>query len=80
MATTIKVQTIEAQKNNVVLPVPFQPKSWRVEIDEFLADTRMTNLFLLALEQMQNDGLGTLDDKGNVNWWTFYNLSGIAHI
>ena len=71
MATTIKIQTIEAQKNNVVLPVLFQPKSWRVEIDEFL---------LLSLEQMQNDCLGTLDDKGNVNWWTFYNLSGIAHI
>ena len=90
MAVNI-VKTVEAQKSNVVLPVSIQPTAWRVEIDEFLADTKMTNLFLLALEKMQKDGLGMLDAKeletkeaglgplqakDKVNWWTFYNLSG----
>ncbi len=88
-ASTVK--TMEAQKENHILPVSIQPTAWRVEIDEFLADTKMTNLFLLALEKMQKDGLGMLDarelemkqashgpleDKDKVNWWTFYNLSG----
>ncbi len=84
-------KTMEAQKDNIVFPVSIQPTAWRLEIDEFLADTKMTNLFLLALEKMQKDGLGMLDakelemkkaglgpleDKEKVNWWTFYNLSG----
>lgn len=82
---------MEAQKNNIVLPVSVKLNSWRVEIDEFLADTKMTNLFLLALEKLQKDGLGMLDakelemkeagigplkDHDKVNWWTYYNLSG----
>ena len=90
MAVNI-AKTIVAQKDNIVLPVSIRPAAWRVEIDEFLADTKMTNLFLLALEKMQKDGLGMLDakdlemkqqahgpleDKDKVNWWTFYNLSG----
>ena len=85
------VKTMEAQKSNIVLPVSIQPTAWRLEIDEFLADTKMTNLFLLALEKMQMEGLGMLnakeleiktaglgplEDKDKVNWWTFYNLSG----
>ena len=45
----------------------------------------MINLFLVALEKMQKDGLGMLmkeaglgplEDKDEVNWSTFYNLSG----
>ena len=75
MAVNI-AKTIVAQKDNLVLPVSTHPAAWRVEIDEFLSDTKMTNLFLLALEKMQKDGLGMLDAKDKVNWWTFYNLSG----
>ena len=62
MAVNI-AKTMEAQKSNIVLPVFIQPTAWRVEVDEFLADTKMTNLFLLALEKMQKDGLGMLDAK-----------------
>lgn len=51
----------------------------------------MINLFLLALEKMQKDGLGMLnakelemkkaglgplEDKDKVNWSIFYSLSG----
>ena len=91
MAPSI-VKTMEEQKNNIVLPVSTQPTAWRVEIDEFLADTKMTNLFLLALDKMQQAGLGMrgaeelqrkqenvlspLEDKDKVDWWTFYNLAG----
>ena len=87
MAVNI-VKTVEAQKSNVVLPVSIQPTAWRVEIDEFLADTKMTNLFLLALQkdglgmldakelETKEAGLGPLQAKDKVNWWTFYNLSG----
>ena len=91
MAVNI-AKTMEAQKLNNVLPVSIQPTAWRVEIDEFLADTKMTNLFLLALDGMQQAGLGMLgaeeverkqktsvsplNDKDKVDWWTYYNLSG----
>ena len=85
-------KTMEAQKSNIILPVSIQPTAWRVEIDEFLADTKMTNLFLLALDKMQQAGLGMLgaedlerkqksgpsplNDKDKVDWWSYYNLSG----
>ena len=52
----------------------------------------MTNLFLLALDKMQQAGLGMLgaeelekkkrislgplEDKDKIDWWTFYNPSG----
>ena len=45
----------------------------RVEIDEFLDDNDMTNLFLLALSEMQKEDA----DKGkdSEDWWTFYSFS-----
>ena len=77
MGSKVKAKTIEAQEKNVVLPIPVQPTAWRVEIDEFLADTKMTNLFLLALQKMQTDGIGTLEN-GKVDWWTYHNLSSMS--
>jgi hypothetical protein len=77
MGSKVKPKTIEAQEKNVILPIPVLPTAWRVEIDEFLADTKMTNLFLLALQKMQTDGLGTLEN-GKVDWWTYHNLSGVS--
>ena len=82
----------DAQDKNIILPVSIRPTAWRVEIDEFLADTKMTNLFLLALDKMQQASLGMLgaeelekkkrmspgplEAKDKVDWWTYYNLSG----
>ncbi|KAL2047685.1 hypothetical protein N7G274_000727 [Stereocaulon virgatum] len=62
MDSQVKAKTIEAQEKNVVLPISVQPTAWRVEIDEFLAETKMTNLFLLTLQKMQTDGIGTLEN------------------
>ena len=65
-------------KNNgddkIITPITPDPSRVRMEIDEFVADDAMTNLFLLALEAMQTE-----DDErsgDNEDWWTFYSLSG----
>ena len=47
----------------------------RLEIDEFLADNAMTNLFLLALAAMQKDSLRRTND--GPDWKKYYALGGM---
>lgn len=49
----------------------------RLEIDEFLSDNEMTNLFLIALGEMQKDSLRKVN--GKPDWLTFYSLAGPKH-
>ena len=47
----------------------------RLEIDEFLGDNDMTNLFLLALSDLQKEApekAGKTED-----WFTYYSLSSM---
>ena len=48
----------------------------RMEIDEFVQDDAMTNLFLLALAEMQQEDPEKDSTKHPEDWWTFYSLSG----
>jgi hypothetical protein len=66
----------EAQEHNEVAQVVPTTARARVEIDEFLGDNDMTNLFLLALEAMQIEDPTKSVAKGDEDWWTFYSLSG----
>ena len=75
MATPTELQ--EAQRNNHVAAIAPDPTRVRVEIDEFLDDNAMTNLFLLALAEMQKEDPTKRKANGNEDWWTFYSLSGI---
>ena len=47
----------------------------RLEIDEFIADNDMTNLFLLALASIQKKSLEEKD--GKPNYMKYYALGGI---
>ena len=47
----------------------------RLEIDEFLADNEMTNLFLIALMEVQKDSLRVW--KGKPDWLTYYSVAGL---
>lgn len=67
-----------AQKKNYVAAMKPDPAKPRVEIDEFLDDNAMTNLFLLALADMQKEDPQKRQANGNEDWWTFYSLSGIS--
>lgn len=49
-------------------------RGFRLEIDEFIADNEMTNLFLVALSEMQKNSLRTLDN-GEPDWLTYYSLA-----
>src|SRR4051812_9756466 len=42
----------------------------RLEIDEFIQDNAVTNLFLLALEAL-------MDKKYSLNWWSYYYIAKI---
>lgn len=46
-----------------------------MEIDEFLADNEMTNLFLIALAELQKDSLRLWN--GKPDWLTYYSLAGM---
>lgn len=72
-----QINTKEAQIKNYVLPVVPDAARARVEIDEFLADNDMTNLYLLAMEAMQQEHKENSAANGNEDWWTFYSLAGI---
>ena len=48
----------------------------RMEIDEFVQDDAMTNLFLLALAEMQQEDPDKVTADHPEDWWTFYSLSG----
>lgn len=74
MAEQVSIK--EAQTNNQVAAVIPDAARVRVEIDEFLSDNDMTNLFLLALEAMQQEDPSKSTANKNEDWWTFYSLSG----
>ena len=58
------------------LKSPLDSSAKRVEIDEFVADDAMLNLFLLALEDMQNMKFSPLSGISEEEWFSYYNLSG----
>ena len=74
MANVVNVK--EAQANNYVAPLIPDASRSRVEIEEFLGDNDMTNLYLLALEAMQKEDVTKSTASKNEDWWTFYSLSG----
>lgn len=50
-------------------------RGYRVEIDEFAEDNEMTNLFLIALSNVQKDSLKVVkNEKGQdvPNWLNYY--------
>ena len=49
-------------------------RGYRLEIDEFIADNAMTNLFLLALSTMQSNSVKEVD--GKPDWTKYYALGG----
>ena len=51
-------------------------RGYRLEIDEFLADNEMTNLFLVALAKLQQDSLREWNQKPD--WLTYYSLAGTS--
>jgi hypothetical protein len=50
-------------------------RGYRLEIDEFMADNAMVNLFLLALSELQKNSLREIN--GKPNWLNYYALAGI---
>ena len=71
-----QITSKDAQAKNYVLPVVPDAARVRVEIDELLADNDMTNLYLLAMEAMQQEHSERSVANGNEDWWTFYSLAG----
>ena len=74
MASDSSLHSAQAQ-NYVAAMVPENAKA-RVEIEEFLGDNDMTNLFLLALSEMQKEDPKKETKKNSQDWWSFYSLSG----
>jgi hypothetical protein len=66
----------QAQAMNFVATIVPEASRARVEIDEFIGDNEMTNLYLLALEALQKEDATKSVAKKNEDWWTFYSLSG----
>lgn len=60
------------------LPGLINPAARRIEIDEFIPDHAMTNLFLLALREMQDQPLKALSDMKEDDWFNYYNLAGMC--
>ncbi|KAK4958258.1 hypothetical protein LTR10_004684 [Elasticomyces elasticus] len=77
MAASQKTASQQAQDANVVTAIISKPgkNAYRLEIDEFIQDNAVTNLFLLALDAMYKNSLSNKD--GSPNWWSYYSLSGI---
>ena len=70
----------QAQNDKVVFALPRSnggPRAYRLEIDEFLTDNAMTNLFLRALSEVQKN---SIKHPGSdiPNWWSFYSIVGIV--
>lgn len=65
----------KAQANNLVEPLGRDDsRGFRLEIDEFLINNRMTNLYLLALEAMQKEDVTRLKANNTEDWYeTFPN-------
>lgn len=74
MAAPLTLQQAQA-RNSVATLVPDASRA-RVEIEELLGDNDVTNLYLLALEEMQKEDVTKSVAKGNEDWWTFYSISG----
>lgn len=66
----------DAQDKNWASTVVPDASRVRVEIEEFLGDNDLTNLYLLALDAMQKEDPTKSVAKDNEDWWTFYSLSG----
>ncbi|KAK3069337.1 hypothetical protein LTR53_012400 [Teratosphaeriaceae sp. CCFEE 6253] len=77
MASLPGTATEQAQDANVVTAIPVKAgtQAYRLEIDEFIQDSAVTNLFLLALNAMYKHSL--YNDNGSINWWSYYSLGGI---
>ena len=50
-------------------------RGYRLEIDEFLADNEVTNLFLIALAEIQKNSLKHWE--GDADWLTYYSVAGM---
>lgn len=62
---------------NVLLPLPNEDQRGpRLEIDEFLQNNEMTNLFMIAFSNLQTGSL-VKTDKGEPNWLKFHAIAGI---
>ena len=64
--------------SNPIAMVPEATKT-RKEIDEILDDNDMTNLFLIALSEMQQEDGEKRDVDKTEDWFTFYSLAGILN-
>lgn len=73
MTNQIKIK--DAQAKNYVLSIVSDAAQARLEIDEFLADNDMTNLYLLAMAAMQLEHSEKSAANGNEDWWTFHSLA-----
>ena len=80
-----KPSTIEAQKLGIVKPLDPQPGAFRLEIDEFVQKPDVLNLFLLALESLQDNeqlkkfkelGDDATDKDKEKYWWSFFSIGG----
>ncbi|KAK3112691.1 hypothetical protein LTR53_010772 [Teratosphaeriaceae sp. CCFEE 6253] len=71
--------TQQAQDANLVtaMPVKTGAQAYRLEIDEFIQDNAVTNLFLLALNAMYKHSL--YNDNGSINWWSYYSLGAHSY-
>ena len=73
--------TVEAQKGGIVKALDPHENVYRLEIDEFVQDTPMLNLFLLALEALQDNrhlkpGPNATKVEWEHYWWSFYCIAG----
>ena len=75
-----------SRERYVVRPLPNpDTRGYRLEIDEFISNNEMTNLFLIALTRLQQKSLDTVLIESNngggkpseePNWANFYALGG----
>ena len=80
-----KPRTIVAQENGIVSSPDPHPEAFRLEIDEFVQDKYRLNLFLLALEALQDNsvlkpGSKATDKQNQDYWWSFYSIAGMFEI
>ena len=74
MSSSVNIK--DAQSKNFVAALVPDASRARVEIEEFLGDNDMTNLYLLALEAMMKEDPTKSAAQRNEDWWTFYSLAG----
>lgn len=77
-------ETIRAQKSGIIRKLDPQENVYRLEIDEFIQNKPMTNLFLLALEALQDNRVlyqrhtkeAPSPEDLEKYWWSFYTIAG----